>query len=108
MSAIHASLIDAAIECLRGRVPGGSRVILFGSHARGEAREDSDIDFLVIEPEVADRMAEMVRLSDLLGRRLIPADVVVFSRSAFDQQSAIPNTLAYHAAQEGRVYDIPD
>lgn len=39
-----------------------SQVWLFGSHARGEATEDSDLDLLVIEPEVADRGAEMARL----------------------------------------------
>ena len=27
------------------------RIILFGSHARGEARPDSDVDLLVIERE---------------------------------------------------------
>jgi hypothetical protein len=62
---------------------------------------------LVIEPEVPDRMAEMVRLSDLLGRHLIPADVVVMSRSAFERQRTVPNTLAFQAAQEGETYEIP-
>jgi predicted nucleotidyltransferase len=28
-----------------------SQVILFGPYARGEQRQDSDLDFLVIEPE---------------------------------------------------------
>jgi len=31
------------------------RIILFGSHARGEARADSDIDVLVVAPEGAHR-----------------------------------------------------
>jgi predicted nucleotidyltransferase len=30
-----------------------AQVILFGSYARGDAREDSDLDFLVIEPDLA-------------------------------------------------------
>ncbi len=38
------------------------RVILFGSHARGDACAGSDLAFLVIEREVPDRHAEMVRL----------------------------------------------
>jgi len=37
----------------------------------------------------------------VLGKRLIPADVVVMSRSAFERQRHIPNTLAYRVAQEG-------
>ncbi len=38
------------------------QILLFGSHARGDARDDSDLDLLVIESEVTDRAAEMVRL----------------------------------------------
>ena len=36
-------------------------MILFGSHARGEARPHSDVDFLVVEPEVANEAEESVR-----------------------------------------------
>jgi predicted nucleotidyltransferase len=36
-----------------------SKVILFGSYATGAAREDSDVDFLVVEPTVAHRREEM-------------------------------------------------
>lgn len=34
--------IAVSLACLRGRLPPGSRVIVFGSQARGDAREDSD------------------------------------------------------------------
>ena len=40
--------------------------MLFGSYARGDAREDSDLDLLVIEPRVDDRAKEMVRLRRVL------------------------------------------
>lgn len=42
------------------------RVILFGSHARDGAHPGSDLDFLVIEPQVSDRHAEMVHLRSAL------------------------------------------
>ena len=48
---------DAVIEEAASRITDaapGSRVILFGSHARGHVREDSDLDLLVIEPVVED------------------------------------------------------
>ena len=38
--------IAASLDCLRGHLPPGSRVIVFGSQARGEARDDSDLDLL--------------------------------------------------------------
>lgn len=98
--------IDEAARCLAGRLPSGSRMIVFGSQARGDAWPDSDLDLLVIEPEVSDRFAEMVRLSTLLGQRLIPADVVVMSAEAFERQKAVANTLAWRAAREGKEHKL--
>lgn len=98
--------IDEAAQCLTGQLPAGSRMIVFGSQARGDAQADSDVDLLVIEPEVANRFAEMARLSTLLGQKLIPADVVVISAAAFERQKSIINTLAWRAAREGRVHEF--
>ena len=96
--------IRTAVEALMEAAP-GSKVILFGSQARGEAAPDSDLDFLVIEPDVKDRLGEMVRLSNVLGRLLIPADVVVVSEETFEKWRDTPNTLMYRAAKEGKVYE---
>ena len=41
------------------------RVVLFGSRARGDAREDSDYDIAVFLRDMPDRFAEMNRLADL-------------------------------------------
>lgn len=103
---MNPGLIDETIECLREALPAGTRIILFGSYARGEARADSDLDLLIVEPDVADRAAETVRLSSLLGRRLVPADVVVMSRSAYERERTLPNTVAYRAAREGKVLEL--
>jgi predicted nucleotidyltransferase len=52
---------------------GARRLRLFGSMARGEARPDSDVDFLVdLEPgrTLLDLGALLMDLQDLLGRRV--------------------------------------
>jgi predicted nucleotidyltransferase len=98
--------IDQARICLAENLPNGSRMIVFGSQARGDAMPDSDLDLLVIEPEVADRFAEIARLSTLLGKRLIPADVVVMSAETFEHQKRVVNTLAWRADREGQVHDF--
>ena len=53
------------------------RIILFGSHARGDAAADSDIDLMVVERGVTDRVAEMVRLRGALLPLEVAVDLVV-------------------------------
>ncbi len=98
--------IRSVLDHLAPELPRGARVIVFGSHVVGNARADSDIDLLVIEPEVKDRTAEMIRLSALLGRQLIPADVVVMSSEMFGRQRKITNTLAWRIARQGIEYEF--
>lgn len=46
--------IQRYLEAVRARGINAQRAILFGSHARGEASEWSDIDLVVIAPELDD------------------------------------------------------
>jgi predicted nucleotidyltransferase len=79
------------------------RIILFGSHARGDAREDSDLDFLVIEAQVEDRAKEMVRLRRALRPLRIPVDVLVYSTEDVARWGDQPGSALYWALREGRV-----
>lgn len=53
-------------------------MVLFGSHARGEATANSDLDFLVVEAEEDDGN-EAVRLMRVLRDLRVAADVIVVS-----------------------------
>jgi len=94
---------DAARRLLRAAP--GSRVILFGSHARGEAGPDSDLDFLIVESDVTSRREEAVRLRDVLRPLRVPADVVVVTERTFRECAEMPGTVVYEAAHEGREFD---
>jgi uncharacterized protein len=79
------------------------RVILFDSHARGNARVGSNIDFLVIEPVVRDQHAEMVRLRSALHDLRRPIDVLVFSETQVEEWGEAQGTVLHTALSEGRV-----
>lgn len=96
-------LIQRAGEALAEAAGARARVILFGSHARGEERADSDVDLLVIEQTVEDRFAETVRLGELVGSLGIPADVVVVSEAEADEWGELSGTMLHDALSEGRV-----
>lgn len=77
--------------------------MLFGSHARGEARNDSDLDLLVIERDVVDRAAEMVRLRRVLRPLRVPVDLLVYSTDDVARWGDQPGSALYWALREGKV-----
>ena len=76
-----------------------SRVILFGSYGRGDADAGSDLDLMVIKPEVADKYAEMIRLHEAVGNIGAGVDVLVYSEAEFRRRSQVPGTVLYWATQ---------
>jgi hypothetical protein len=55
-------------------------VFLFGSHARGDAKSDSDLDFLFVERGAESTAEEWVRLRDALAPLGVPVDVIVMGQ----------------------------
>ncbi len=80
-----------------------SKVILFGSYARGDAGEYSDLDLMVVEPVVADRAQEMLRLQEAVGWIGVDVDVLVYSEAEFEQRRNWCTTPVYWALREGKV-----
>ena len=85
-----------------------SKVIVFGSYGRGDADEGSDLDLLVVEHEIPDRLEEYSRIRGAIGRVApgVGVDVLVCDSKEFERRSQVPSTVFYWASKEGRVlYD---
>ena len=79
------------------------KIILFGSHARGAARPDSDVDLLVIKAEPVRQRHEAARLRVLLRDFDVPIDIVVVGQKFAERYGDIPGSVVYPALREGRV-----
>ena len=80
------------------------RVILFGSHARGEAGPDSDWDLLVVldddvPPEKLSWRSIHASRADWHGA----VDVVPCRQGWFERKRDVVNSLAWTATTEGRI-----
>ncbi len=84
-------------------VPPRTQVILFGSAARGELTQDSDLDFLVVERDVEDRHAEQVRLRRELRPLGVPVDVIVVSERYAEEWGPARGSMVHAALTEGRI-----
>ena len=99
---ISEKTIQEAVELLR-KAANPVSIILFGSYARGDITEESDLDFLVIEKELKARRMETVRLRDILSPLRIPVDVLVISEKTYQEWKDLPGTVIYEAGLEGRI-----
>jgi predicted nucleotidyltransferase len=86
------------------------QIILFGSRARNEADDDSDVDLLVIESEpfspYRSRLSEIGRLESAIGRLPLATDLLVYSRDEVERWRNSPRHVIARALREGRVlYD---
>jgi predicted nucleotidyltransferase len=96
------TVIEEAGRRLLGAAPRGTRVVLFGSHARGDAGKHSDLDFLVIEPSVEDVVEETYRLRCTLRGLNVFVDIVVVTDENVREWRDVYGTVINSALDEGR------
>lgn len=77
------------------------KIILFGSHARGDAGPDSDLDLLVVaRASGSSRLQALAMERSLIGVDL-PVDLVVVTPQDLERDRDRPGTLIRPALQEG-------
>ncbi|MBV8808113.1 MAG: nucleotidyltransferase domain-containing protein [Acidobacteriaceae bacterium] len=79
------------------------RVILFGSHARGEAGPDSDVDLLIVMPVDGQKRKMQVQIRVALHDIRVPKDIIVTTPEDFEWRKEVPGTIEYPAVKEGKV-----
>jgi predicted nucleotidyltransferase len=79
------------------------QIILFGSHARGEAGPDSDVDLLVVMDYEGTARDKRLEIRGVLHNILIPLDVIVTSPEDFAWRKEVVGTIEWPAAREGKV-----
>jgi len=102
MSAATESVISEMIDRLV-REFDPLKIVLFGSHARGDANEHSDVDLLVVLPEVSERRQEVVDMRVALADLPLPKDVIVTTPEEIRRRGHLVGTVLRPALREGRV-----
>ena len=80
-----------------------SKIILFGSFARGEETLDSDIDLCVLTP-IKDRRPLDISIElrqKLWGVKKMPLDLLTYNQERFDYQAARPRSFENIISTEG-------
>ena len=81
-------------------------VMVFGSYARGNARPGSDMDLLVVLPEVDNKRKAAIAMRRVLSDLLVPHDVHVTTPEEIERRGWIMGTLLREALRDGRtVYE---
>jgi len=79
------------------------RIILFGSFARDEAGPASDIDLLVVLPEVEDRRKAAIDIRRKLADLPVGKDIIVTTPDEIERRGDLVGTILRPALREGKV-----
>ena len=79
------------------------KIVLFGSHARGTAVPDSDIDLLVIKKIEGSKRKERVAIGIALHDINVPKDIIVASPEEVAKFGNTVGTVLYPALREGKI-----
>jgi len=97
------AIIGEAAKLLEQAAPAGSRVVLFGSYARGLPHPRSDVDFMVIEPQLRSWLRETDQLYRAVRHLRLPIDLLVTTAAVFAQKKADVSTVYHEAFCGGKV-----
>ena len=97
-------ILDQIVTLITSKIS-PERIVLFGSYARGDNREDSDIDILII----AKNLVNERKITSLLYRALLNENISIpidFIAIDYEKYNMVKNKIGYiykTIEQEGRI-----
>jgi predicted nucleotidyltransferase len=99
---IAPGLIAQVVERIRERF-NPEKIILFGSHARGEPREDSDIDLLIVAKTRLPARERFPAVRQALADFPAAFDLILKTPQEYRRWRRVLNTIVYFADRYGKV-----
>ena len=84
------------------------QIILFGSQARGDTDQDSDIDLLVVFEELTDKRKTAINIRVALADLPVAKDILVSTTKELEHHRKRIGSVLRYAQQEGKVLYASD
>lgn len=79
------------------------RIILFGSYAYGNPKEDSDLDILVVKETNIPRHRRVKEVKKYLRGIKVPVDLIVYTQEEIDEWKGVKTAFINHVVEKGKV-----
>ena len=90
------------VATLLGNAANASQIILFGSHARGEAKENSDVDLMIIAESDLPRFKRSRELYKLFRPYPFGMDLLVYTPKEIERGKRSPVSFVSTVLREGK------
>ena len=80
------------------------KIILFGSHAYGKPKKESDLDIMVVVDKIENTRREIVlRIREALSDFLIGKDIIVATTQEIEDWKEVPQAFVTYVVKRGRL-----
>jgi len=80
-----------------------TKIILFGSYAKGTATESSDLDLLIIKETDEPKYRRSVAIRKLFSSQPCAMDILVYTPKEYERLLTYKSLIPYIATKEGKI-----